>query len=330
MEHKNIKSERMRYLYFIFILPLLFSSLEIKAQKGKLSLTIPVDLPVSSFQLSPDKNIIAVADDTEDPLGFKELKETYKIKILNSDNYSQKFELLGHKESIESINFSVDSKKIVSTDKQGTIIIWDLSNGKQLTKIETGEWVHNAKFSNSGNEIIAIQGYEKVALIYNIKGNLIAKLEVGKQINDFDFNNKTNEVFFGCYDEIQIWSLISREKLKSIPFSGLMCMRFNYDYSQLAIGVSGGDIIIMSNDLKEIYRLKGHFKPVLFISFSFDNSKMASASSDQTARIWDLKKQSEIIQLTNEHKGTVQAIEFISDKNEFMTGGENKEIKVWK
>lgn len=320
----------MRNLYLICILSLLFSPYDNYAQKGKLLSKLYTELPVSCIQLSPDKNIIAIADDTEDPLGFQELQETYKINILSSGSYSKKFELLGHKESIESINFSADSKRLVSTDKNGTIIIWELTNGKQLANIETGKWVHNAKFSNSGNEIIAIQGFEEVAFIYNIKGELIARLEVGKYINDFILNNKTNEIFFGCHDEIQVWSLISREKLRSIQFSGLMCMRFNHDYSKFAIGMSSGDVILMTTDLNEVIRLKGHFKPVLSISFSFDNSKLASASSDQTARVWNLKNQSEIIQLINEHKGSVKAIEFITEKNGFMTGGKNKEIKIWK
>ncbi|MCR9066878.1 MAG: hypothetical protein NXI00_23100, partial [Cytophagales bacterium] len=166
-----------------------------------------------------------------------------------------KFELTGHIESIESINFSTDSKKIVSSDKSGGIIIWNLSDGKQLAKIETNEWVHNIKFSNSGNEIMAIQGYEKVALRYGTKGNLITKLEVRKQINDFEFNPTTNEINFGCYDEFQVWSLITREKINSLPFSGLMCIKFNHDYSQLAIGNSNGDILLMTPEPKEIYRL---------------------------------------------------------------------------
>jgi len=315
-------------LIILILVPLfIFESF---GQKGKIIETIITKLPISCINISPDNKLIAVADDTEDLLGFQELKETYKISILNSENYSKKFELIGHNESIESINFSSDSKKLVSADKSGIIIIWELSSGKLLTTINSKEWVHNAKFSNSENEIIAIQGYEKVALIYDIKGGLITKLEVGKQINDFELNIKTNEIFFGCHDEFQIWSLISREKIKSLPFTGLMCMQFNHDYSQLAIGVSSGDIILMTPELKETYRLKGHFKAVLSISFCFDNSKLASASSDQTSRIWDLKKQSEIVQLTNEHKGTVEAIEFISPKNVFMTGGENKELKVWK
>lgn len=293
--------------------------------------TIPTEMPVSCIKFSPDKNLIAIADNTEDPLGFKELKETFKIKILNAENYSVKFELVGgHKESIESVNFSIDSKKLVSTDKRGTIIIWDLSNQQQLSKIETEQWVHNATFSNSGNEIVAIQGFEKIALIYNLNGIFITKLQVNKQIDDFDLNYLTNELFFGCSDEIQVWSLDSQKKLRHIPFSGIMCLRFNQNFSHLAVGTSSGDIIILSLGLKELYRLKGHFKPVLSISFNSDNTILVSSSSDQTARIWNINKQAEIIQLTNEHSGTVEAVEFISNKNAFISGGKNKEIKVWK
>jgi len=287
-------------------------------------------MPVSCINVSPDKKFIAIADDTEDPLGFKELKETFKISILNSKTYLKKLEFKGHLASIEAINFSYDSKYLVSSDQRGVIIIWDLSNGKQITKIETSEWVHNVKFSNLGNEIVAIQGFEKRALIYDTNGNLRAKIDVGKQINDFEYNPITNKIYFGCFDELQVWSFLSRKKLNSLPFSGLMCMQFNHDYSQFAIGNSNGNIVIMSPKLQEINRLIGHFKPVLSVSYSLDNSKLASASSDQTARIWGINKQNELIQLVNEHNGTVNSIQYISDKNDFITGGENKELKIWK
>lgn len=318
----------MRRIYFFLILPFLFLSFETYAQKGKLSATKSVDLPISCISVSPDMSVIAIADDTEYLWGGKD-KEIYKIKILKSETYATKYELIGHRESIESISFSPDSKKIVSSDKAGVIIVWDLSNGNQLWKVETENWVHKAKFSSSGNEIIAIQGYEKIALVFNIKGDFIFYLPIGKQINDFDINNKTSEIIFGCYDEIQVWSIVSREKLKDIPFKGLMCMNFNHNYSQFAIGLSDGNIVLMTPELQVTSILKGHFKPVLSLSFNADDSKLASASSDQTARVWDLKKQKAIITLTNEHKGMVSAIEFISKNNEFMTGGKNKELKIW-
>jgi WD40 repeat protein len=329
MEHKNIKTKRtMRTAFLLLFLYLASSCLH--TQKGNIVKNIPTDLPVSCIKLSPDHEVIAIADDTEDPLGFQELKEEFKIIIISSSDYRVKFKMLGHQESIESINFSPDSKRLISTDKSGVIKLWDLTNGKEILSIKTDEWVHNAKFSSSGNEFIAIQGYNKVALLYDIEGSLILNFQVDKQINDFDFNPESNQIYFGCHDEFQVWSLVTRKLISRTPFKGLMCMSFNNAYSQLAVGTSSGDILLFTPELKEVSKLKGHFKPVLSISFSFDDKKIASASSDQTARIWDLQKESEILQLTNEHKGTVSAIEFISDNYEFMTGGVNKELKVWK
>ena len=253
------------------ILTILFlASNCLNAQKGKIVKNIPTDLPVSCIKLSPDHKIIAIADDTEDPLGFQELDEAFEITIVNSSDYTEIYKLSGHQESIEAINFSLDSKQLISTDKSGEIKVWDLTNGTEIISIKTGEWVHNAKFSSSGDEFIAIQGFEKVALLYDIKGNLIAKLQVNKQINDFDYNPKTNQIYFGCHDEFQVWSLVTRKLTSKIPFEGLMCMSFNQDYSNLAIGMSNGKITILTPELKEIKRLKGHFKPVLSLSFSFE------------------------------------------------------------
>jgi len=138
---------------------------------------------------------------------------------------------LGHQKSIESINFSSDSKRLISTDKSGVIKVWDLTNGKEILNIETGKWVHNAKFSSSGNEFIAIQGYNKVALLYDIKGNLITNFQVNKQIHDFDFNPKSSQIYFGCHAEFQVWSTVSRKLISRTPFKGLMCMSFNNAYS---------------------------------------------------------------------------------------------------
>jgi WD40 repeat protein len=325
--------------HIIIIISLLLFACGKESSKLKLSASvIRTELPVSDIELSPNKELIAIAyrsSDNLDSIGM-EKNETYKIIVLDTINYSTKFELLGHDEEIESVSFSADSKSIVSTDRDGVIFVWDLSNGKQKIKIESGSWVHKAKFSNSGNEIIAIQGYDEKVLLYDIDGNIIDSLDVGNEIRDFDFNYKTGELFLGCYNEIQIWSIISRKKIRSIPLKKLMCIKFNNQYSQLAIGLNNGDIVILSNTLKKIYQCRGHNKPVLSVGFSFDDRYLGSTSSDKSIRIWDLEEQiwhlgepKEIIKLPDAHNGSVYAIEFITENYIFMTGGLNHEIKVW-
>lgn len=341
---KKVKENKPSLKYFtkrpriiiLFIAAISLSILSINlinsksSVKGILSKKIIAKLPVSCIELSPNKNLIAVADDTNDPLSFNKLDEVFNITIFNSSNYRKIYELSGHNESIESINFSLDSKKLISTDKSGEIKVWDLTNGTEIISVKTNEWVHDAKFSSSGKEFIAIQGFEKIALIYDLEANLISKLNVNKQINDFEYDPRTDRVYFGCHKEIQIWSLSTKKLIFKKPFDVLMCMSFDHEFSNIAIGTNSGEIIVLSSELEEIIRLKGHFKPVLSVSFSFDNAILASSSSDQTSRVWDLRKGSEILQLTNEHKGNVSSVEFVSKNNEFITGGKNTELKLWK
>lgn len=314
----------------LFCLAIFLAATQSNGQKSKLLKTIPKGLPTSFIKSSPNRALIAVADDTEDPLGFKELKENFKITIRNASNFEILYTLSGHTESIESLDFSSDSEKLVSADKSGSVIIWNVKSGNKIVEVKTGDWVHDAKFTGSDNEVVAIQGYEKRAFLISLTGETLATFKVDKQINDFDINKKTNLIYFGCHDEFQIWSLISRSKIKTKSFTGLMRMCFDNSFNQLAVGLSSGDILLLDKDLNEIKRLTGHFKPILTIDFNFTNTKLISGSSDQTARTWDIAKGKELISIVNEHKGDVDAVCFISSKDEIMTGGESKELKVWK
>jgi len=315
-------------LIFAF-LPVFFA-IQANSQKAKLLKTISKDLPTSFIKSSPNRLLVAIADDTMDPLGFNDFKEEFKITIRNASNFEILHTLFGHDESIESLDFSSDSEKLVSADKSGLIIIWNLKIGKKVAEIETGNWVHDAKFTGSDNEIIAIQGFEKRALLISLNGDILTTFHVNKQINDFDINKKNNVIYFGCYDEFQIWSLISRGKIGSKSFNGLLRMSFDNSFNLLAIGLTNGDILLLDKDFNEVKKLSGHFKPVLSIDFNFNNTKLVSGSSDQTARTWDLTKGKELTSFVNVHKGAVSSVCFISSKDEIITGGESKELKVWK
>jgi WD40 repeat protein len=319
----------MKVKYLVLLIVFIFLSDTASSQKVKLLKTINTDLPVGCIRLSPDKKLVGVSDDTTDPLGFQNLNEKFTVTIMNANGMNTKFKLEGHLESIVSLDFSYDSKFLVSSDKNGLVIIWDLDKGILLRKIETKGWVHGAKFTSSAQEIIVVQGHAMLAIIYNLKGDLLAKMNIGKTIVDFEINKLTNEILFACNNEIQIWSLISRQNIRNVPLPRIMCIRFNDNCTLLGIGFSSGDILVTSKNLSDSVKFSGHFKPVLSLSFNADNSSIATSSSDYTARIWSLKRQGQILQLTNEHKGFVNAVEFIS-KDKFVTGGENKELKVWK
>ena len=299
-------------------------------QKGKLVDTKLVSESVSKIRIDNNHNYIAIGESPKNPLDYDSKNEEFNISLFSSNDLDSKKILKGHLSGISSLEFSSDSEKLLSSDKDGIIILWDLLKDTQISKIKLKKWVHKALFTSSNNEFVTTLKYEKKGFLYDLSGNLIFEFDVGKQINDFIINQNKNEIIFGCYDEIQVWSLISRKKIKTIPYKGIMTMEFNHNFSEIAIGRSSGEISLLSPELEPIGMLIGHFKPVLDISYSFDDKMLCSGSSDQTIRSWNLSKSKETLQLVNQHKGTVYAVEFISEKNGFISGGKNNQINFWK
>ncbi len=296
---------------------------------GKLEREIEMGLPISNIKLSPNFIDIAVGVETPHPLSIPDQEMDFPITILGSLKFETKHKLYGHKSSVETLAFTSDSKLLLSADRAGEIIVWNLETGKETLRISTNHYVHKAMFDNTNKRIIAINGFQQRVMVYSLKGRLIKELNLKSTINDFEYNPTTNDAYFLCSDGIQVWSLNSWSIIKSLPLKTGDCIKYNNDHSLLAIGTYKGDIILMNSELTDKTILKGHFKNIESLCFSADDIKLGSSSQDQTARIWSIRKGEEVFQLTNEHKGNVSSIEFISLVYTFVTGGKDAKLKYW-
>jgi WD40 repeat protein len=72
--------------------------------------------------------------------------------------------------------------------------------------------------------------------------------------------------------------------------------------------------------------LKGHASAVDCVAFSKDGKRLASASSDQTAKIWDASTGREILTIKC-NAGTVASVAFSPDGKRLATGTD--ELKIW-
>ncbi|WP_197169226.1 protein kinase domain-containing protein [Novipirellula galeiformis] len=99
--------------------------------------------------------------------------------------------------------------------------------------------------------------------------------------------------------------------------------------------VSGGDdgLAIVwqfseTNHWQPAHTLRGHTAAIHAIAASPDNRWLATASADQTIRLWDLKTNQSVAQL-HEHRGEVLAITFSSDSNRLLSGGSDNRAILW-
>jgi WD40 repeat protein/energy-coupling factor transporter ATP-binding protein EcfA2 len=74
--------------------------------------------------------------------------------------------------------------------------------------------------------------------------------------------------------------------------------------------------------------LHGHSGPVYSISFSADGKRLATASADQTAKVWNADSGKDLLTLRG-HTGAVRIVAFSSDGRRLATASYDGTAKVW-
>jgi len=74
--------------------------------------------------------------------------------------------------------------------------------------------------------------------------------------------------------------------------------------------------------------LKGHAGPVMMAAFASDNGRVVTASSDQTAKLWDVETAAELQSFT-QHTGPLYCLAVSSDGRTLVTGAQDNTLRVW-
>jgi WD40 repeat protein len=241
---------------------------------------------VNAITLSPDTSIIATgANDS-----------TIKMWDVNGAPLNVIF---GHRLPVSDVEFVQDGSHIISSSRDGTVIVWDP---------HTGVKIHELLQHNS-----AILG-----LALSRDGSQLAAGGVGGTW----FWNKNEELF----------SLAG-----SIPHPGIYVsdLAFSPDGAHLAMAMSDGTVWIKDMfNLKTVLRLGGHQGRVLDVDFSPDGHFLASGSEDQTLNLWNLSApDGESLNAQHiasvKHPNWVNSVNFSNDGNLLASVALGDKVYLW-
>jgi WD40 repeat protein/DNA-binding SARP family transcriptional activator len=115
---------------------------------------------------------------------------------------------------------------------------------------------------------------------------------------------------------------------------------FNRSGQLIAIGNPNGEVGVwkasintddpldLSDPREELYVFSGHTGGITYVTFNNDGTLLATASSDETAKVWDLESGEELVTLVG-HEGTVEAVAFHPLGTYIATASTDRTAKIW-
>ncbi|NER28350.1 MAG: hypothetical protein F6J89_12120, partial [Symploca sp. SIO1C4] len=226
--------------------------------------------------------------------------EDKTVKLWNYDGTLIKT-LKDHKRSVKSISFSPDGKLLASADTSDTVIIWS-HKGEKLRTIDDYGVISVSLAVDTQNIILANKYY--LLKFFDINDNLIKK----KRLSTRYFSSKITALSFSS--DKKIVSFVENDFRLFTKKTVIINKSRNWGLSNLDYA------------LKE---LDGHGDSVNYLSFSFDGKLLASASKDNTVRIWNIS--SNFFYFTRDNENKFTKVKFSFD-GKTIAAGNYQEIKL--
>ena len=128
-----------------------------------------------------------------------------------------------------------------------------------------------------------------------------------------------------------VWSIAKHVWLQQsqIHPSGAYSPSWTPDAQMLVTGGGEGAIsVVMSQDLRPVYKLTGHVENVYDLTVSSAGNLIASGGKDRTVRIWDLGERTGITVLEG-HADSVICVAFSPD-GEFLASLSFSQLRLWR
>lgn len=238
-----------------------------------------------------------------------------------------------HSKPVWSISFSPDSQIISSASDDKTVKLWN-REGQLIQSLEGYQQaVNSVDFSRDGN-LIATGSTDEMIKIWTKEGLLISTLPGHKDgINQVSFSQQQQMLVSASKDgTVRVWSLQALPRMLQLKDYKIYSSSFSGKNSDLVVSPgrdlrTNDHVVVLWNLKGEVKKtFRGHRNTVNNVSFSPDETRIASASDDKTVKIWDLegKELNTIV-----HPSAVWSVVF-SPNNQFIaTASNDNKIRIW-
>ena len=235
---------------------------------------------------------------------------------------------------ITSTAFSSDGLSLASSDTNGEIQIWDVSNGKQLFNCKGhNSWVWHVAFSPK-HPILASCGQDHIIKLWNTSNGECFKTLHGHSniVTTIAFSPDGQLIASSSTDRtVKIWNSVTGESIQTLEGHSACVWSVDFHPKGQLLASAAEDNTIKLWNLETgscVQTLQGHQYWVKAIAFSPDGKTLASGSFDSTVKIWN-SQTGECLKTLLGHNAVVTCLGFSPQGDRLVTGSYDQSVKIW-
>ena len=231
-------------------------------------------------RLSPDGRLLATAG------------QDRRLRLRESSSQTAMGPVIERVGVLHHVDFSSDSKRVLTTNAGGTARIWDSATGDPIgAPLRHANGVMHGSFSPDGDRVVTASSDCSARVWELLTGRTIVKFEHPSPVKYAWFSPDGCCVLSVCDAEARVWDAATGEPISPSLHhrSAIVYACFSPDGLRVLTTSSDGTAQVWDATTGEpIGEPLYHGQAVTHGVFSPDARKVVTASNDNTARVWDI------------------------------------------